>query len=38
MPGVTYVQEVEVGAVFTCEMVGKICTAHKEQEVSKFVE
>jgi hypothetical protein len=27
---VSYVQEVEVGTVFTCEIVGKICTARKE--------
>jgi hypothetical protein len=27
---VSYVQEVEVGTVFTCEMVAKICTARKE--------
>jgi NADPH-dependent curcumin reductase CurA len=27
---VSYVQEVEVGTVFTCEMFGQICTARKK--------
>jgi hypothetical protein len=31
---VSYVQEVEVGTVFTCEVFGKICTAEHAKSLS----